>query len=325
MIVQGRTTPRHTETPVRTNDGKAVVRVDGLTKRYGSVNAVTDMSFEVRQGEVFGFLGPNGSGKSTTIGMLLGLIQPTAGQIDLFGLGPDRRLEGLARVGAIIESPAFYPYLSGRDNLRVLALLRCGVTDARVNEVLDTVGLSGAADKAYRHYSLGMKQRLGIGSTLIHDPELLILDEPTNGLDPVGMSEVRHLILRLASQGKTIFVSSHLLNEVEQVCDRVVIVQRGHKLAEGRISEIVGREERLRVRTSTPQRAVEVLQAMHGVQLVEVHGHEVVVTAPDVPRSCISAALIQQGIDVQEFRMTENTLEDAFLRITGNHPVLQQN
>jgi ABC-2 type transport system ATP-binding protein len=303
---------------------ETVVRVEGLTKRYGQHAAVSNISFEVRRGDVFGFLGPNGSGKSTTIGIMLGLVQPTAGQIDLFGLGPERRAEGLARVGAIIESPAFYPYLSGRDNLRALARLRPGVTGQRVDDVLEIVGLRDAAGKRYGNYSLGMKQRLGIGWTLLHDPELLVLDEPTNGLDPAGMMEVRHLVLQLAERGKTIFISSHLLNEVEQVCDHVAIIQRGQLIAQGPVAAIVGGESRLIVRTDAPQRAADILRDIAGVERVEPRGHELIIIAPGVRPAALNAALVGAGVAVDELRPARNTLEAAFLELTAGNPAASE-
>ena len=301
-----------------TRVGEAVVRAEGLTKRYGSFVAVGGVSFEVRRGEVFGFLGPNGSGKSTTIGMMLGLVQPTSGTVSLFGHGAEQRAAGLSRVGAIIESPAFYPYMSGYDNLKALSHLRPGVTEARITEVLEIVGLHDAGRKKYSQYSLGMKQRLGIGWTLLHDPELLVLDEPTNGLDPAGMQEVRHLILRLATEGKTIFISSHLLNEVEQICDRVAIIQRGSIIAEGSVSDLISRDQRLLIRTSDPERAAELVSAMASVRSVERRGDELIVIAPDVRPAVINAMLVGQGVEVDELRGMRNTLEEAFLELTGD-------
>lgn len=316
MVVQQAEQPRTVRSV--THNGEAVVRAEGLTKRYGSFAAVAGVSFEVRRGEVFGFLGPNGSGKSTTIGMMLGLVEPTAGSVSLFGHGADDRAAGLARVGAIIESPAFYPYLSGYDNLRVLSHLRPGVTEARISEVLEIVGLRDAGRKKYSQYSLGMKQRLGIGWTLLHDPELLVLDEPTNGLDPAGMQEVRHLILRLATEGKTIFISSHLLNEVEQICDRVAIIQRGSIIAEGAVADLISRDQRLLIRATDPERAAELVSAMANVRSVERRGDELIVIAPDVRPAIINALLVGQGVEVDELRGMRNTLEEAFLELTGD-------
>lgn len=294
-----------------------MIQADRLTKRYGAVTAVDDVSFEVRRGEIFGFLGPNGSGKSTTIGMLLGLVGPTAGSIGLFGRGPEECDVTLPRVGAIIESPAFYPYLSGRRNLLALAHLRPGVSTQRIDEVIQLVGLSAAADRKYSTYSLGMKQRLGIGWTLLHDPELLVLDEPTNGLDPAGMMEVRHLILQLAAEGKTIFISSHLLNEIEQVCDRVAIVQRGRLIAEGWVDELVHREPRLLVGVDAPERARDLVRAILPAAQVTVDGETLVITGAGVRPAELNAALVGAGFAVDELHTVQSSLEEAFLELTS--------
>ncbi|HEX3723417.1 MAG TPA: ABC transporter ATP-binding protein [Nitrolancea sp.] len=306
-------------TPMRTDDiGAApVIRARSLSKHYGEVQAVKDVSFTVNTGDVYGFLGPNGSGKSTTIAMMLGLVQPTSGQIDLFGLGPARRSEGLMSVGAIIESPTFYPYLSGRDNMRVLARTRDGVTDARISEVLEIIGLSDSGSKRYGNYSLGMKQRLGIGSTLLHDPDLLVLDEPTNGLDPAGMLEVRHLIQRLADGGKTIFISSHLLNEVEQVCNRVAILSKGKIMAEGSTSDISRKGQAVRVRVDEPVRAKDVLNKLDGISSIDERDGYLTISVPASRTPELNVALVQAGIAVYELGPAGNSLEHVFLEITG--------
>ncbi len=294
-----------------------VIQVRGLTKRYAATTVVSDVTFAVERGDVFGFLGPNGAGKSTVIAMLLGLIAPSAGAIELFGFDPGQRAMALERVGAIIESPAFYPYLSGRDNLRVLGRMRSGVTELRVDEVLEIVGLSNAARKRYAHYSLGMKQRLGIAWTLLHDPDLLILDEPTNGLDPAGMAEIRHLIEHLAADGKTIFISSHLLHEIEMICDRFAIIQHGCIIASGTVAEMTQRGVRLLVRTDEPVRAAEMLRTIAGVCAVEERGYELLVTAPDVRPAVLNRALVEAGIAVDELRDAGESLEHAFLALTN--------
>ena len=300
--------------------GDVVVQANGLSKHYGGFAAVDDVTFEVRRGDVFGFLGPNGSGKSTTISMLLGLVEPTSGSISLFGTGPEHLHAALARVGAIIESPAFYPFMSGRANLRTLAELRPGVTRQRVDEVLEIVGLSEAADKKYSNYSLGMKQRLGIGWTLLHDPELLVLDEPANGLDPAGIQEMRHLILQLADSGKTIFISSHQLNEVEQICDVVTIIQRGRIVASGTVAELLTQDDRILLDVSDVAAAQRVLQGIPGIHSVEDNGEYLVVIAPEVRPAVINRALVSAGIEVDELRRSQQTLESAFLDLTGEHP-----
>lgn len=217
-----------------------VLRLEGVSKTYGDVVAVSDLNLTVRAGECFGFLGPNGAGKTTTISLILGLVHPTTGRIEILG---QRLTPGdptpLRDVGALVGAPGFYPYLSGRDNLRLLARLYPQVDDRRVEEVLDLVGLQSAAHRKVKTYSTGMRQRLGLAAALLHRPRLLILDEPTNGLDPVGMVEVRHLLRRLTEQGVTVFLSSHLLHEVQQVCDWVAILHRGRLVVQGPVTDLL--------------------------------------------------------------------------------------
>ena len=294
-----------------------VIRATGLSKRYGDLYAVRDVSFAVRAGEVFGFLGPNGSGKSTTISMLLGLIEPTAGQIEMFGYGPGRRAEALGRVGAIIEAPSFYPYLSGFQNLSVLGALRGGIPSRRIRQVLETVDLAEAADRRFGQYSLGMKQRLGIAWTLIHDPDLIILDEPTNGLDPAGMVEVRELIRRLADGGKTVFISSHLLNEVEQVCDRVAILKRGHVLAEGRVADLIARRPRVLVQVDRPSAAALTLRALPAVERVTQSDDGDLIVEGAVAPARVADELVRAGYALQELRRERISLENVFLDLTA--------
>jgi ABC-2 type transport system ATP-binding protein len=302
----------------RRGDRRSVIQASGLTKRYGSFTAADAVDFTVYSGDIFGFLGPNGAGKSTTIGMLLGLIKPTAGDIRLFDLPPAKQREGLSNVGGIIDAPTFYPYLSGRDNLLALANLRPGITAQRVDEVLELVGLDDAATKKFGKYSMGMKQRLGIAWTLLHDPDLLILDEPTNGLDPAGMIEVRHLLLNPAEQGKTIFISSHLPHEIEQFCDRVAVIQQGRVIAEGDVENLLSRTDRLLVRTEQAARAKEVLLALDGIIDIEPGDGVLHVKAPDIRPATINARLVSAGIAVDEPRLELATLENTFLQLTTN-------
>ncbi len=216
-----------------TYDSNIVISTNRLTKAFGKLVAVNDLHLQVMRGDVFGFLGPNGAGKTTTIRMLLGLIRPTAGSAIIFGMDNAYQLPAiLQRIGAIVETPAFYPYLSGKDNLHAVAaasgMVSGSASNRRVEEVLEIVELGAQAEDAFRNYSLGMKQRLGIGAALLADPELVILDEPTNGLDPAGQFEIRQLIQRLSTLGKTIFISSHFLHDIQQVCNRVAILQKGN-------------------------------------------------------------------------------------------------
>src|SRR6266852_8191764 len=233
-----------------------IISTSRLTKAFGRLVAVNDLHLQVMRGDVFGFLGPNGSGKTTTIRMLLGLIRPTAGRAIIFGMDNAYQLPDiLQRIGAIVETPVFYPYLSGKDNLHAVAaasgMVSGSASNRRVEEVLEIVELGSQAKDAFRHYSLGMKQRLGIGAALLADPELVLLDEPTNGLDPAGQFEIRQLIQRLSTLGKTIFISSHFLHEVQQVCNRVAILQKGNLIKKGAVSELLQQSEQIVIRLNS--------------------------------------------------------------------------
>src|SRR3972149_457023 len=237
-----------------------VLRTVGLSKRYGRLVALQDLSLEVRRGQVFGFLGPNGAGKTTTIALILDLIAPSNGHVELFGLDTRRHLsEALRRTGAILEGPSFYPHLSGRDNLRIWGALSGGVEDKRISEVLDIVGLRERGRDKVRTYSQGMKQRLGRAAALLHDPELLVLDEPTNGLDPAGMREFRGLIKGLGQMGKTGVVSSHLLSEGEPMCGHVGIVKAGRLVAQESVTTLLRKGEALEMQVTDPDEAVQVM------------------------------------------------------------------
>ena len=285
----------------------------GLTKRYGNLAAVDGVDLTVRSGEVYGFLGPNGAGKTTTLRMVLGLIRPTAGSVHVLGRAPGPgRLRG---VGALIEGPAFYPYLSGLDNLRVLARYT-GVPDARIAGVLEQVDLAGRAKDPYRTYSLGLKQRLGVAAALLKDPRLLVLDEPTNGLDPAGMAEMRTLIRRLGASGRTVLLSSHLLGEVEQICDRVGVISRGRIVAESTVAELRG-ESTLWVGAEPLDRAAELARSLLGRDRVRVGDGGLELAVPADRAAWINGELVDGGIAVSELRRHERDLEAVFLELTG--------
>ena len=298
--------------------GREIIRTEGLWKQYGDITAVADMSLHVNAGEVYSFLGPNGAGKSTTVGMILGLVRPTRGSAFVLGANmATHPWPTLKKVGAVIESPAFFPYLSGYENLNTLAIMLEDIPKTRVEAVLETVGLRERGRDAYKHYSLGMKQRLGIASTLLRDPELIILDEPTNGLDPAGTREVRELIPRLAQQGHTVFLCSHLLHEVQAVSDRVAIVKRGRMIVQGTVEELLGRGQFMRLR-SADLPALE--QALHAIPWVtaanQVDG--CIRAAMPVARAAeLNGALASQGILLSELTSWETDLEDVFLELTG--------
>ncbi len=294
-----------------------VLRVEGLTKFYGPVRALHDLTLSVRRGEVYGFLGPNGAGKTTTVSLILGLIRPTAGRIELLGHDTRRgRRKVLRRVGAIVERPAFYPHLSGADNLRVAAWELGGVPEVRITQLLERVGLADRADDKVKGYSTGMVQRLGLAAALLNEPELLFLDEPTSGLDPAGQAEIRALIRELAEEGVTVFLCSHLLHEVEQVCHRVGILNKGELIAEGAVEELLRRKEVIQVRVADLERAAALLRRLAWVQGVRREDDRLLVEAPIARSAEVNAALARQGLYASEIRPLETTLEAFFLQVT---------
>ncbi|HET9847725.1 MAG TPA: ABC transporter ATP-binding protein [Candidatus Dormibacteraeota bacterium] len=291
-----------------------VIRIQQLSKRYGaSILAVDRLDLEVQHGEVFGFLGPNGAGKTTTLRMLLGLIRPTSGSATVAEHAPGDP-EGLRRIGSLVEAPAFYPYLSGRQNLKVAADY-AGIPHSRIDGALEEVDLLSRAKDRFATYSMGMKQRLAVAAALIKEPELMILDEPTNGLDPQGVVEMRSLIKRLGSGDRTVLLSSHLLNEVEQTCDRVAIISHGRLIREGTVDEVRG-QAGLVVRANPFDGARLALERMLGGAAVSaVDGALRLSVAPERAAD-INAALVGAGIRVSELRPAERTLEEVFLNLT---------
>jgi ABC-2 type transport system ATP-binding protein len=288
-----------------------VIDTGALTKRYGqSILAVDDLTLRVRRGEVYGFVGPNGAGKTTTLRMLVGLVRPTSGSATVLGRRPGSQ-EALARVGAMIEGADFYPFLSGRDNLRVMAR-QAGVPMARIEGGLARVGLSARADDHFSTYSMGMKQRLGIAAALLKDPEVLILDEPTNGLDPEGIAEMRALIRSLGRERRTVLLSSHLMPEVEQVCDRIGVIRRGRLVAEGTLEELRGRPE-LRVGAVPLDRAREFIAGLPGVDGVRVSDGALLVATDPRRAAQINRQLLNHGLEVSELTAVHAPLEQVFL------------
>ena len=299
-----------------------------LTRRFGRVTAVDQVSLDVPRGSVYGFLGPNGSGKTTTIRMLLGLVAPHSGEVELLGQAmPGRAQHVLPRVGALIEGPAFHAYMSGRDNLRRLDA--CDATadprtrDTRIDEALHRVGLAAAARKKYRQYSLGMKQRLGLAAALLQPRDLLILDEPTNGLDPQGTREVRHLVRSLAADGTTVLVSSHLRAEIEQVATHVGIMSAGRLIAQGPMGDVLGGSATsVVVTTPDPERAREVLARLgvEGITVTDDPGGEsarVTAQLGDRQPEDVNRLLVQEGVRVAGLSLLRPTLEDLFVSLTG--------
>jgi ABC-type multidrug transport system ATPase subunit len=297
------------------------VETHGLTKRYSTgVLAVNDLNLLVKTGEVYGFLGPNGAGKTTTLRLLSGLLHPTAGSATVAGAAPGTPAS-LARLGAMVETPAFYPYLSGRDNLRVMARYSSANT-SRIEPVLKQVDLADRAHHKFRTYSTGMKQRLGVAAALLKDPALLILDEPTSGLDPQGTVEMRALIGDIRREGRTVLLSSHLLNEVELTCDRVGVIAKGKLVAEGTVDELRARSggTALLVRATPLDRAQRLLESFLGSNARVMDGVLVISVDPS-QAAAINRRLVSEGIDVSELRVSEQSLEAVFLQLTETpHP-----
>jgi ABC-2 type transport system ATP-binding protein len=307
----------------------AAIAARGLTKRYEGTPAVDALDLTVERGELYGFLGPNGAGKTTTIRMALGLILPTGGEVDLLGEPVRADRAPLARVGALVEEPAFWRYLSGRRNLEYFARAGGRRDDvrarlARVDEVLEQVGLTVAADKRVKAYSQGMRQRLGLALALLGDPELLVLDEPTNGLDPSGMREMRTLLRGLADVGTTIFVSSHLLAEVESMCDRVGVMAQGRLVAQGPPSSLRGAADRVRLEVDDVAAAKQVVARHDGASLVETPsaastdgsaGVIRVILDDGVSPAELNAVLVRAGVGVAALVPERSTLEDVFLTL----------
>ncbi|GAA2725321.1 ABC transporter ATP-binding protein [Cellulomonas aerilata] len=311
------------DTPPGQAPGGLAISSQGLTKRFRSGQVAVDgVDLAVPTGSVYGFLGPNGSGKTTTIRLLLGLLRPTGGSHRILGEAmPDRSASVLPRVGALVEGPAFHPYLSGVDNLRRIdaadRTVDPATAAARIEVALERVGLAHAAGKRYRHYSLGMRQRLGIAATLLRPRELLVLDEPTNGLDPQGTREVRALLLELAAAGTTVVLSTHLLSEVQQVCTHVGVMHRGRLVAQAPLDELAARSvARAAVRTPEPARASQVLAGL-GVADVRVDGDAVSGDLRSLAPEAVVAALVHAGVPVRGFEVRSADLEEMFVELTG--------
>jgi ABC-2 type transport system ATP-binding protein len=302
------------------------VEVRGLVKRYGDLLAVAGVDLTVQVGDVYGYLGPNGAGKTTSLRMMLGLIRPTVGSVRLFGMDPVESVHALERVAGFVEAPTFYPYLTGRRNLELLAAFDGGEAPARIEHVLEMVELSDRAGDKVGDYSHGMRQRLGIAGALLRDPKLLLLDEPTTGLDPAGMRDMRLLIRRLAEQGITIVLSSHLLGEVEEVCNRVAIVRSGKIAYEGEIAELKrGAGTTYRLSTTDDARAVEVCRAQPGIAGVRIQDGRISFTAEEAAVGELSQALVEAGALIRVLAPQTVTLEDLFFSLTegadGEAPV----
>jgi len=308
--------------------GGTAIQTSGLTKRFGQRAAIDSVDLQVPRGSAFGFLGPNGAGKTTMIRMLLGLTHASAGTMSVLGYPvPAERSKALARVGAIVEEPRFHPQLTGRENLRIVAAARGPETHERIAPALRRVGLSERADEKVKKYSLGMRQRLGVARCLLADPLLLILDEPTNGLDPGGIQEFREMIRAMVEQeGRTVFISSHLLDEVEKICDHAAIVDRGKILMQGAIADLAegGARHELIVGVDDPVRALGVLETSHSVLQAQRSDEGLRVVLGEVPgvsnaesAASVNAALVGAGLAVSRLEPVRQSLEKRFLEVTS--------
>jgi ABC-2 type transport system ATP-binding protein len=295
---------------------ETIIQLFNLDKKYGAVHAVDNLSFTIQKGTVYGILGPNGSGKSTTLGMLLNVVNPTSGTFNWFD-GQMSTHEALKKVGAIIERPNFYPYMSAAQNLELVCKIK-GTTTDKINEKLELVNLLERRNDKFRTYSLGMKQRLAIASALLNDPEILILDEPTNGLDPKGIQEIRHIIKYISQQGTTILLASHLLDEVEKVCSHVVILQKGKKLYEGRTDLMTQSHGFVELKAeSDVEKLTNILLNFKGIEKIEKENEMILAYLNlDINTGQLNQYLFENGIVVSHLKMSKPSLEQRFLVLT---------
>ena len=300
--------------------GDIVLRTRNLSKQYAKRLAVDELNLEVRRGEIFGFLGPNGAGKTTTIRMMLGLIAPTGGSVEILGKDiATHRSEILPRVGALVETPALYLYLSGRNNLVAVGDALGGVPKTRIEEVLELVGMQNRQKDRVRTYSLGMKQRLGVAMALLQDPDVLVLDEPANGLDPAGIVEMRDLMHRLSAEGKTVFISSHQLPEVQQICTRVGIINLGKLVTESTIEDLTNGRGEFAVTLERAQEALALVQAQPWGKSARLDNNGALISpAPGNRGRDLNIFLVQAGFAPDTITQATQDLEEVFLRLTGN-------
>ncbi|WP_281847898.1 ABC transporter ATP-binding protein [Olleya namhaensis] len=296
---------------------ETILSISNLTKKYGNLTAVNNLSFTIQKGNVYGILGPNGSGKSTTLGVTLNVVNATSGNFSWFG-GDTTTHEALKRVGAIIERPNFYPYMSAYKNLKLVCKIK-EISEDKINEKLELVGLLDRKDSKFKTFSLGMKQRLAIASALLNDPEILILDEPTNGLDPQGIHQIRAIIQDIASQGTTILLASHLLDEVEKVCSHVVVLRKGEKLYEGPVDQMISSNGFFELKSENTDDLVNYLEAHPNIKSTKIL--EGLVTAfIDQPMSAaaFNKELLEKGILLSHLVLRKESLEEQFLQLTDD-------
>jgi ABC-2 type transport system ATP-binding protein len=296
---------------------ETILTIQNLHKRYGRIQALKDISFEIQKGRVYGILGPNGSGKSTTLGIVLNVVNKTSGQYSWFG-GKVQTHEALKKVGAIIERPNFYPYMTAEENLKLVCKIK-SIDYSKINEKLELVGLNERKTSKFSTFSLGMKQRLAIASALLNDPEILILDEPTNGLDPQGIHQIRDIIKKIASQGTTILLASHLLDEVEKVCSHVVVLRKGEILYSGPVGGMSANEGFFEVQADDTEKLIAVIETHPAVDRVtKEEGKVLVYLKNDLSATDLNKFLFSQNITLSHLVKRKNSLEEQFLELTNN-------
>jgi ABC-2 type transport system ATP-binding protein len=295
----------------------SILSIKNLHKKYGKVHAVNNVSLEIQKGNVYGILGPNGSGKSTTLGIILNVVNKTSGEYNWFG-GKIENHHALKKVGAIIERPNFYPYMTAKENLELVCKIK-GVDYKKVDEKLEIVGLINRKDSKFKTFSLGMKQRLAIASALLNDPEILILDEPTNGLDPQGIHQVRDIIRLIASQGTTILLASHLLDEVEKVCSHVLVLRLGKILYNGKVDEMINHNAYFELQSDNNQQLIEVLKTHPELESFEKNEDKIIVYfKTQVEASALNRFFYENGISLQHLVKRKQSLEEQFLTLTNS-------
>ncbi|MEP2026561.1 MAG: ATP-binding cassette domain-containing protein [Reichenbachiella sp.] len=296
---------------------KYILETKGLTKKYGKLTALDQLNLTIEPGMVFGLLGPNGSGKTTTLGMILDVTKPTSGSYSWFDEAPSA--DSRKRIGAILETPCFYPYLSAVRNLRIIAKIK-ECPESRIDEVIKQVGLYERKDDSFKTYSLGMKQRLAIASALLADPPVLILDEPTNGLDPQGIVEIREIIQQIASSGKTIILASHLLDEVQKVCTHFCVLRKGEKLYQGSVEEALSDQKTIEVAASNMSKLEETLQGLEGVSKIEIMPDALSLTTDNgISPEAINTFLFEKGMTATHLVKKGGSLEKQFLKILNEN------
>jgi len=294
-----------------------ILTINNLTKKFGYLTAVKDLSFTIEKGNVYGILGPNGSGKSTTLGIVLNVVNKTSGEFNWFD-GTVKTHDALKKVGAIIERPNFYPYMTARQNLKLVCKIK-GVHTNKIQEKLEIVGLLERQNSKFRTYSLGMKQRLAIASALLNDPEILILDEPTNGLDPQGIHQIREIIKKIANQGTTILLASHLLDEVEKVCSHVVVLRKGEKLYSGRVDEMISSHGFFELKSNNQEQLKELLEAHQNFgNLKEKDGILTAFLNEPMEAAAFNQLMFDKGITLSHLVKRKESLEEQFLQLTDN-------